>query len=63
MAHAAAARQLGYPLVAVASRTVERAQQIADTFNTTAVTYDQLPDTAQVVVVATPPQCLSLIHI
>ena len=57
MAHAAAARQLGYPLVAVASRTVERAQQIADTFNTTAVTYDQLPDTAQVVVVATPPQC------
>lgn len=57
MAHAAAARQLGHPLVAVASRSADRAQQVASTFDSTAVTYDQLPGTAHVVVVATPPQC------
>jgi myo-inositol 2-dehydrogenase/D-chiro-inositol 1-dehydrogenase len=57
MAHAAAAKQLGHPLVAVASRSVARAEQVASTFGSTAVTYDQLPGTAQVVVVATPPQC------
>ena len=57
MAHAAAARQLGHPVVAVASRSADRAQQVASTFDSTAVTYDQLPGTAHVVVVATPPQC------
>lgn len=57
MAHAAATRFLGLDLVAVASRTPERAQQLAGTFGTTAVTYDDLPAGADVVVVATPPQC------
>lgn len=57
MAHAASARALGYRLVAVASRTPERAASVAETFGAAAVTYDDLPAGADVVVVATPPQC------
>ena len=57
MAHAAATRQLGFELTAVASRTPARAAQLAETFGSTAVTYDQLPGRADIVVVATPPQC------
>jgi len=56
-AHAAAAAHLGYPVVAVASRTEERARRVADTFHTAAATYDDLPGDAELVVVATPPQC------
>ena len=57
MAHAAAARHLGYDLTAVASRTPERAAKLAETFGSTAVTYADLPGQADIVVVATPPQC------
>jgi predicted dehydrogenase len=57
MAHASSARRLGHELVGVASRTPERAASFAATFATTAVTYDELPAGADVVVVATPPQC------
>lgn len=56
MAHAAAAQQLGIPLVAVASRTSERANSFADRFGARAVTYDELPAGAELVAVATPPQ-------
>ncbi|MGB8860903.1 MAG: Gfo/Idh/MocA family oxidoreductase [Ilumatobacteraceae bacterium] len=57
MAHAATARQLGHDLVAVASRTPQRAAQIADTFGSRPVTYAELPGDAEIVVVATPPEC------
>lgn len=57
MAHAAAARRLGHELVAVASRTPERAAAFASTFSTTAVGYDDLPHGAEIAIVATPPQC------
>ncbi len=57
MAHAAACQHLGLQLTAVASRTPERAAKLAGTFGAAAVSYDALPDGAQVVVVATPPQC------
>lgn len=57
MAHASAARHLGYPLVAVASRTPERAAKVAEAFGARAVSYTELPAGADVVVVATPPQC------
>lgn len=57
MAHAAATRQLGFELTAVASRTPERAAKVTETFGGTAVSYDDLPAGADVVVVATPPQC------
>jgi myo-inositol 2-dehydrogenase / D-chiro-inositol 1-dehydrogenase len=57
MAHAAAARVLGYELAGIASRTPARAEQLAATFGTVALTYEQLPAGADVVVVATPPQC------
>lgn len=57
MAHAAATRELGYQLVAVASRTPERAATLVETFGGTAVTYAALPGNADVVIVATPPQC------
>ena len=57
MAHAAAARQLGFELTAVASRTPERAAKVTETFGGEAITYAELPAGADVVVVATPPQC------
>ena len=57
MAHAAAAAFLGYELTEVASRTAERAAHVADAFGARATTYDRLPNGADVVVVATPPQC------
>jgi predicted dehydrogenase len=57
MAHAASARFLGYELVGVASRSAERAEQTAATFDTKALTYDALPAGADVVAVSTPPQC------
>jgi len=52
MAHAAAARHLGYDLTAVASRTPERAAKLAETFGSTAVTYADLPGQADIVVAA-----------
>ena len=57
MAHAAATRQLGFELTGVASRTPERSAKLAHTFGSTAVTYEELPGSADIVVVATPPQC------
>ncbi len=57
MAHAAAARFNGFELVAVASRTAERAAKQAEQLGARAVTYADLPGDADVVVVATPPQC------
>lgn len=57
MAHAAATRFLGHELIAVASRTPPRAQQLVDLFGGAVVTYDDLPAGADIVVVATPPQC------
>ena len=56
-AHAAATRLNGYQLVAVASRSVERAADQAVALGTRAVTYADLPGDADVVIVATPPQC------
>ncbi|MFM2076229.1 MAG: hypothetical protein RJA49_119 [Actinomycetota bacterium] len=57
VAHAAATQHLGHQLVAVASRTPERAAKVAAQFGTTATTYDALPGEADIVVVASPPQC------
>ncbi|MEN9643867.1 MAG: hypothetical protein RL238_536 [Actinomycetota bacterium] len=56
-AHAAATKFLGHELTAVASRSEATAQRVAEQFGTTAVTYADLPGGADVVVVATPPQC------
>ena len=56
-AHAAAARHLGVPVVAVASRSAERASAVAEQFAATAVPYEALPAGASLVAVATPPQC------
>ena len=56
-AHAAAARQLGLPVVAVASRNPDRAAKLAAVADATAVTYDELPAGADLVAIATPPQC------
>ena len=56
-AHAAAARCNGDELIAVASRTSARAAEQATQFRTKAVTYAELPAGADIVVVATPPQC------
>ena len=56
-AHAAAAQLLGHRVVAVASRTTDRAAQLATRLGAAAVGYDALPSGADVVVVATPPQC------
>lgn len=53
--HALAAQATRTPIRAVASRTSERAATRAGEFNATAVTYDQLPAGADIVVVATPP--------
>ena len=57
MAHAAAAKQLGVEVASVASRSTERASTLAEKFRATAVTYADLPGDADIVVVATPPQC------
>lgn len=62
MVHAAAALRLGHELVAVASRTPERATTFAATFSTAtcstkAVGYGELPHGADITIVATPPQC------
>lgn len=56
-AHAAATRQLGFQLTAVASRSADRAATVAEKFSTLSVGYDELPGDADIVVVATPPQC------
>ncbi len=55
-AHGAAATFLGMPIVGVASRTIERAAQQAERFSTVAMSYAELPGTAEIVVVSTPPQ-------
>ncbi|MEI8240036.1 MAG: Gfo/Idh/MocA family oxidoreductase, partial [Actinomycetota bacterium] len=56
-AHAAAAAQLGHQVVAVASRTSARAAAIAQPFGARVVDFADLPAGADMVVVATPPQC------
>ena len=53
--HAQAARQLGFPIVAVASRTAERAASRASELGCRAVPFAHLPAGADIVVVATPP--------
>jgi len=53
--HALAAHQLGYPVIAVASRDANRARQRAQDLHCQAVDYDQLPYGADIVIVATPP--------
>ena len=55
-AHGAAAKLLGMPLVGVASRTAARAATQAERLGTAALTYDDLPGDAEIVVVSTPPQ-------
>ena len=56
-AHAGAAGLLDLNVSAVASRTVDRAISRAAELHTTAMTYDELPAGADIVVVSTPPQC------
>lgn len=56
-AHGAAAVLAGFPVVAVASRTAGRAAERAAQFGARAVTYDELPAGADIVIVSTPPQC------
>ena len=53
--HAVAASELGLPIVAVASRTHERAASLAARTGAKAVGYDQLLAGAEIVVVSTPP--------
>jgi predicted dehydrogenase len=53
--HASAAALLGVPVVAVASRTEERARAVATRVGGRAVAYDRLPADADIVVVGTPP--------
>ena len=55
-AHAAAASLLQMPIVGVASRSPERSAKQAQRLRTVAMTYDDLPAGADVVVVSTPPQ-------
>lgn len=54
-AHAMAAQRAGWKVVAVASRTSERAHDAARQVGARAVTYGDLPAGADMVVVATPP--------
>ena len=56
-AHAAATRHNGYELVAVASRSAARTAEQATALSARAATYAELPGDADIVVVATPPQC------
>lgn len=53
--HALAARETGLPVVAVASRTRQRAEKLAGSARATVVDYDELPAGADAVIVATPP--------
>jgi predicted dehydrogenase len=55
-AHAMAALALRLDVVAVASRSPERARSRAEEFGARAVRYEELPAGADIVVVATPPQ-------
>lgn len=55
--HAACAAELGLPVVAVASRTAMRAEQLASAYGARPIGYDALPGGADIVVVATPPRC------
>ena len=57
VAHGAATKFLGLELTAVASRSEATAQRVADQFGAAVASYDDLPGDADVVVVATPPQC------
>ncbi|MDO8364372.1 MAG: Gfo/Idh/MocA family oxidoreductase [Actinomycetota bacterium] len=57
LAHATAARSLGHTVTAVASRSPQRAAEVASRFDARAVSYAELPAGAHVVAVATPPQC------
>lgn len=54
-AHLAAARHLGLPVVAVASRSPERARERAEQVGARAISYAELPAGADAVVVTTPP--------
>lgn len=56
-AHAAAAAVNGFALVGVASRSAQRTVDQARQWKTRALTYEQLPAGADIVVVSTPPQC------
>lgn len=56
-AHGAVAAELGLPVVAVASRSGDRARDLAAVLSAKAVGYHELPAGAELVVVATPPQC------
>ena len=53
--HAVAARELGMPIISVASRTRERAAELAGRVRARPVAYDALPGGADVVIVSTPP--------
>jgi len=53
--HSMAAAELGWRVVAVASRTAERAGGLATRCGARVVGYDELPAGADIVVVATPP--------
>ena len=55
MIHAIAAEAAGVPIVAVASRTAERAAERAGQIGCPSVEYEDLPAGADIVVVATPP--------
>ena len=59
MAHAAACRQLGWPVVAVASRSIERTNSRARELGAAPATFDELRHhpTADTVIVSTPPHC------
>jgi predicted dehydrogenase len=61
VAHAMAAQASGMPIVAVASRSAERARRLADEVGARVVGYGDLPgtgaDRADIVIVSTPPQC------
>lgn len=53
--HALSAREIGVPVVAVASRTRQRAERLAASSGASVIEYGELPAGADTVVVATPP--------
>ncbi len=53
--HTLAAHELAYPVVAVASRNPLRAGRRASDWGCSALTFEQLPGGADIVIVATPP--------
>lgn len=55
--HGLAAKQLGLEITAVASRTDDKAKQMAARMGAVACTYDELPAGGEVVVVCSAPQC------